>query len=206
MKKKILLGSVCALSLAIVLAAVLLPKRPIVTVCQVAASVIDQAETVSELQQVADTVVVFTPQQQENVTNHYSDGNVSFGYTKTIGTVEQVLSGECAAGDTLCITEGCYTTNLGTVLWTHGGYLPMNPGERYLLFLISYDPSSAYKGMYYPVDMEYGRYVMPHAAPLALSEGETRTAADFELNEYADVDTYSQWYEAVFALYPELTQ
>lgn len=204
MKKKVILGIVCILSL--VLAVVLLPRRTFLSVRQLAASRIDFAQTVSELQQVADAVVVFTPQRQENVTNRYSDGNVSFGYTKTTGTVEQVLSGDCVAGDSICITEECYTTNLGTVLWTQGGYLPMNPGERYLLFLVAYRPGSTYEGMYYPVDLEYGRYVMPQAVPLALDQSEAGTAADFHLNEYADLETYRQWYEEVFALYPELVR
>ena len=61
-----------------------------------------------ELQTASDLVVVFTPQSHETVLKRYSDGNVQFGYTKTTGRVEEVLSGEVSAGDTIVITEECY--------------------------------------------------------------------------------------------------
>jgi DNA-directed RNA polymerase specialized sigma24 family protein len=49
---------------------------------------------VSQLQEVSDLIVVFTPETQENVLSRYSDGNVASGYTKTTGQVTQVLKGQ----------------------------------------------------------------------------------------------------------------
>ena len=113
-----------------------------------AADRITQAESVSQLQEVSDLIVVFTPERQENVRSYFSDGNVSGGYTRTTGTVLQVLKGE--PPEQLVITEECYLVD--NVLWTQGGYLPMQEGESYLLFLTAYDRDSVYAGMYFPTE------------------------------------------------------
>lgn len=77
------------------------------TVYQISADRLTQAATVSQLQEVSDLIVVFTPETQENVLSRYSDGNVSSGYTRTTGRVSQVLKGQ--APEQLVITEECYT-------------------------------------------------------------------------------------------------
>ena len=64
------------------------------TVQRMAADRITQAESVAQLQEVSDLIVVFTPERQENILSYFSDGNVSGGYTRTTGTVSQVLKGE----------------------------------------------------------------------------------------------------------------
>ena len=64
------------------------------TVQQMAADRITQAESVAQLQEVSDLIVVFTPERQENILSYFSDGNVSGGYTRTTGTVSQVLRSE----------------------------------------------------------------------------------------------------------------
>ena len=64
------------------------------TVYQISADRLTQAATVSQLQEVSDLIVVFTPETQENVLSRYSDGNVSSGYTRTTGRVSQVLKGQ----------------------------------------------------------------------------------------------------------------
>lgn len=163
------------------------------------------AESVTELQTVSDAIVVFTPTGRENVLSYYSDGNVSSGYTKTNGTVSEVLKGEVSVGDTLWITEECYTTDNGTVLWTQQGYLPMQDGESYLLFLMRYPEESniVYGGMYYPTDLEYGKYVLPgnEAAAALISE---KTEKNFEVGSGGDLENYIEWYDEVALLYPAL--
>ncbi len=155
-----------------------------------------------ELQTASDLVVVFTPQSHETVLKRYSDGNVQFGYTKTTGRVEEVLSGEVSAGDTIVITEECYLS--GSVLWTQQGYLPTETGDSYLLFLRAYpETSKNYKGMYYPVDLEYGKYLLS-------SGGENRSAAahstgaQLQVGPDGDLDTYLAWYAFVQERYPEV--
>ena len=55
------------------------------TVQRMAADRITQAESVAQLQEVSDLIVVFTPERQENILSYFSDGNVSGGYTRTTG-------------------------------------------------------------------------------------------------------------------------
>ena len=95
------------------------------TVQRMAADRITQAESVAQLQEVSDLIVVFTPERQENILSYFSDGNVSGGYTRTTGTVSQVLKGE--PPEQLVITEECYLAD--NVLWTQGGYLPHAGGR-----------------------------------------------------------------------------
>lgn len=166
------------------------------TVYQISADRLTQAATVSQLQEVSDLIVVFTPETQENVLSHYSDGNVSTGYTRTTGQVTQVLKGQAPAQ--LVITEECYTAD--DALWTQGGYLPMETGKPYLLFLTAYDDGSDYAGMYYPTELERGKYPLGQALTTADS------AAQWQVYSL-DGDTlsdYQSWYRQVSALYPDL--
>lgn len=155
-----------------------------------------------DLQPVSDLIVVFTPEEQENILQYYNDGLVAFGYTKTTGIVLQVLKGDVAVGDEICITEECYTTDSDTILWTQGGYLPMKPEGEYLLFLKAYDADDPdYAGMYFPVDLEYGKYTLDNGGATSwMVSREDR----FEVAETGDLDKYVQWREYVFDLYPEL--
>ena len=166
------------------------------TVRQMAADRITQAESVSQLQEVSDLIVGFTPERQENVLSYFSDGNVSGGYTRTTGTVSQVLKGE--PPEQLVITEECYLVD--NVLWTQGGYLLMQEGESYLLFLTAYDAGSDYAGMYYPTELERGKY------PLGQDLTTADSAAQWQVYSL-DGDTlsdYQSWYRQVSALYPDL--
>ena len=166
------------------------------TVQQMAADRITQAESVAQLQEVSDLIVVFTPERQENVLSYFSDGNVSGGYTRTTGTVSQVLKGE--PPEQLVITEECYAAD--DALWTQGGYLPMETGKPYLLFLTAYPDGSDYAGMYYPTELERGKYPLGQALTTADS------AAQWQVYSL-DGDTlsdYQSWYRQVSALYPDL--
>lgn len=173
-----------------------------VKINQLAASRFTLAEAAENLPEISDLIVVFTPESQENVLTKYPDGNVSVGYTKTSGIASQVLSGSVSEGDSILITEECYTTDSGSVLWTQDGYLPMNIGESYLLFLKAYDEDSAYAGMYFPVDLEYGKYVLQ--LPAAMSSETSYTIDQLEIGPYGDLDHYIEWFEAVQALYPDI--
>lgn len=167
------------------------------TVRQMAADRITQAESVSRLQEVSDLIVVFTPERQENVLSYFSDGNVSGGYTRTTGTVSQVLKGE--PPEQLVITEECYLVD--NVLWTQGGYLPMQEGESYLLFLTAYDRDSVYAGMYFPAELEKGKYPLTDE-PLTASD--SADAWEVYVIEADDLHDYQDWYQQITALYPEL--
>ena len=162
-----------------------------------AADRITQAESVSQLQEVSDLIVVFTPERQENVLSYFSDGNVSGGYTRTTGTVSQVLKGE--PPEQLVITEECYLAD--NVLWTQGGYLPMQEGESYLMFLTACDRDSVYAGMYFPTELEKGKYPLTDE-PLTASD--SADAWEVSVIEGDDLHDYQDWYQQITALYPEL--
>ena len=151
----------CLLALALVMLTACGARQQ--TVHRLSADRVTQAATVSQLQEVSDLIVVFTPETQENVLSRYSDGNVSTGYTRTTGQVTQVLKGQAPAQ--LVITEECYTAD--DALWTQGGYLPMETGKPYLLFLTAYDDGSDYAGMYYPTELERGKYPLGQALTTA---------------------------------------
>ena len=167
------------------------------TVQRMAADRITQAESVAQLQEVSDLIVVFTPESQENVLSYFSDGNVSGGYTRTTGTVSQVLKGE--PPEQLVITEECYLVD--NVLWTQGGYLPMQEGESYLLFLTAYDRDSVYAGRYFPTELEKGKYPLTDE-PLTASD--SADAWEVSVIEGDDLHDYQDWYQQITALYPEL--
>ena len=183
----------CLLALALVMLTACGARQQ--TIHRLSADRVPQAATVSQLQEVSDLIVVFTPETQENVLSRYSDGNVSSGYTRTTGRISQVLKGQ--APEQLVITEECYTAD--DALWTQGGYLPMETGKPYLLFLTAYDDGSDYAGMYYPTELERGKYPLGQALTTADS------AAQWQVYSL-DGDTlsdYQSWYRQVSALYPE---
>ena len=164
-----------------------------------------RASTVDELRSVSDLIVVFTPENQENVLYYFDDGVVATGHTRTSGVVSEVLKGDVSAGDTIVITEECYTTEDGSVLWTQQGYLPMQDGKRYLLFLTRYsEKRTVFAGMYYPTELEYGKYLLREDGGTETMTNGMGTADDFEIGPYGDLEKYSSWYGQVAELYPEL--
>lgn len=185
----------CLLALALVMLTACGARQQ--TVHRLSADRLTQAATVSQLQEVGDLIVVFTPETQENVLSRYSDGNVSSGYTRTTGRVSQVLKGQ--APEQLVITEECYT--LDDALWTQGGYLPMEKGRSYLLFLTAYPSGSDYAGMYYPTELELGKYPLTDQ-PLTASHA--AGAWQVYSPDGSALSQYQSWYQQVAALYPDL--
>lgn len=185
----------CLLALALVMLTACGARQQ--TVHRLSADRLTQAATVSQLQEVSDLIVVFTPETQENVLSRYNDGNVSSGYTRTTGRVSQVLKGQ--APEQLVITEECYT--LDDALWTQGGYLPMEKGRPYLLFLTAYPSGSDYTGMYFPTELELGKYPLTDQ-PLTASDA--AGAWQVYSPDSSTLSQYQSWYQQVAALYPDL--
>ena len=192
-RTKVLLS--CLLALALVMLTACGARQQ--TVHRLSADRVTQAATVSQLQEVSDLIVVFTPETQENVLSRYSDGNVSSGYTRTTGRVSQVLKGQ--APEQLVITEECYT--LDDALWTQGGYLPMEKGQSYLLFLTAYPGDSDYAGMYYPTELELGKYPLTDQPLTASDPVDTWQVYS---PDSSTLSQYQSWYQQVAALYPDL--
>ena len=185
----------CLLALALVMLTACGARQQ--TIHRLSADRLTQAATVPQLQEVSDLIVVFTPETQENVLSRYSDGNVSSGYTRTTGRVSQVLKGQ--APEQLVITEECYT--LDDALWTQGGYLPMEKGRSYLLFLTAYPSGSDYAGMYYPTELELGKYPLTDQPLTASDPVDTWQVYS---PDSSTLSQYQSWYQQVAALYPDL--
>ncbi|MCH5191653.1 MAG: hypothetical protein J1F23_05760 [Oscillospiraceae bacterium] len=173
------------------------------TVRQIHIDRVPIAASVSQLQEVSDLIVVVEPESRETKLQYYDDGNVSVGYTETVCRVERVLHGKVPEGDTVRVTEECYRSKDG-VLWTQQGYLPMKDGERYLLFLSAYGEDSAYAGMFFPIDLEYGKYVLPNGQFAA--ENIKTSAKVLQVGEATDLSKYEQWYQEIRDIYSELFQ
>ena len=128
------------------------------------------------------------------------DQNIILGYTKTIATILDVVKGDIEQGQKISITEECYTTDFNSVLWTQEGYLPMKQGNQYLLFLKAYEETSDYSGMYYPIDLEYGKYLIPQAA-FASEVEPSYTAEQLQVGDETDLDNYVEWYQTIVGFY-----
>lgn len=171
------------------------------TVNQVMADRILLAESPDQLEEVSDLIVLAEPQDGKNVLIRDSDdNNIILGYTKTTAVVLQVLKGDISEGQKINITEECYTTNLNSVLWTQEGYLPMEKGGNYLLYLKAYPQDSEYQGMYFPVDLEYGKYLIPQTAVVSDSL-ESYTAEQLQVGEETDITKYTEWYQEIAGSY-----
>ena len=191
---------VCILSIALVLAGCTSEKGSEKEVSQLFTERSVLAERAENLTDVSDLIIVFIPEKQENVMLYGNDGVAAFGYTETTGTVKQVFKGTISNDEELRITEECFTVD--SVLWTQGGYLPMQQGKQYLLFLKAYEEDSpAYSGMYYPVDLEYGKYLLD--TPSGISAWSMRKTERFEVGNITDIDKYSEWRDYVYKIYPE---
>lgn len=171
------------------------------TVNQVLADRLTLANSVSQMEELSDLIVLVTPKAQENVLiKDPVDNNVITGYTKTTATVLDVIKGNVTEGQEILITEECYTTNLKSVLWTQQGYLPMEDGDNYLLYLKAYTDDSSYNGMYFPIDLEYGKYVIPQTSPISAMTT-TYTAEQLQIGVETDAAKYGEWYQQVVSSY-----
>lgn len=118
------------------------------------------APTYADLQNVSDIVVKATviPGKENKLITAY-DGTVVFGYTITQLNVTEVFKGNINEDYPINITEEYYTlSGNGNEVYTQGNYMPAQESGEYIFFLKAYDSTSPYAGMYFPVDLEYGKY------------------------------------------------
>lgn len=118
------------------------------------------APTYADLQNVSDIVVKATViPGKENKLITADDGTVVFGYTITQLNVTEVFKGNINEDYPINITEEYYTlSGNGNDVYTQGNYMPAQESGEYIFFLKAYDSTSPYAGMYFPVDLEYGKY------------------------------------------------
>lgn len=121
------------------------------------------ADSFDELQNGSDLIIKATIlTDKENKLDVLDDGSVIFGYTITQLQVEDVYYGATSINDIIKITEEYYVTDLpiGKTINTQGNYLPAKVGNQYIFFLKKYHDDTRYKGMYFPIDLENGKYLI----------------------------------------------
>ena len=156
------------------------------------------ANSFEELETISDVIVKATVAEgKENITKTMQgDSNLIYnGYTKTVLVIDKVLKGDVAS-DELIITEEYYTLYVDneTQIWSQGNYLPAEEGNTYLFFLKQYEDSSEYAGMYYPIDLEMGKY------PISGTEKLT-SVGEFELKPESETTRYEEWYQIAYDKY-----
>ncbi len=115
---------------------------------------------------------------------------VLFGYTLTKIKVEEVYKGEVDE-NTVSITEEYYKENFifGKTLFTQGAYVPAKVGSSYIFFLKKYGDDTSYEGLYWPIDLEYGKYLVNKKT---ISNLESMTYKEIEVSENVDTN-YVEW-------------
>lgn len=148
------------------------------------------APTYADLQNVSDIVVKATViPGKENKLITADDGTVVFGYTITQLNVTEVFKGNINEDYPINITEEYYTlSGNGNEVYTQGNYMPAQESGEYIFFLKAYDSTSPYAGMYFPVDLEYGKYSVDLAETFT-------TPANASAAEYEVIDLDEKYVE-----------
>lgn len=157
-----------------------------------AADRLQLAPTYDDLEVASDIIVKATViPGKENKIIEADDGTIVFGYTITQLDISEVFKGNAIEGGTITITEEYYTlANNSNIIYTQGNYMPAQENGEYIFFLKAYDESSPYTGMYFPVDLEYGKYSVNLAggmvAPASASTSELEIiSSDTKYVEFA---------------------
>lgn len=121
------------------------------------------ANNYEQLKQESDLIVqAKVLKGKDNKLDYDSDGSVLFGYTLTHLQIEEVYKGDVSVDEVIDITEEYYITTrgIGKTIWTQGQYAPANENHEYIFFLKKYGDDTRYKDMFFPIDLENGKYVV----------------------------------------------
>lgn len=204
MKKRIIIGVIACITVILAVGIAFRGSKKIVY-NTIEAERIVLADDFEALEEVSDLIVrarVLPGKENILVKAPNSEDAVLYGYTVTELEILEIFKGD-SAGAALTITEEYYTIQdiSGTVVWTQGNYLPAREGEEYVFFLKAYDQGSKYEGMYFPVDLENGKYVTELSETAAIQKEAPALAEIYELKSYENVEEYQRWYEQVAAKY-----
>ena len=199
MKKKIIIG-ICA----ILLLASVIYYNSNTNIKNIVADRKIIANNVAELNNESDLIIKATvlPNKENILINDDNDGTVKFGYTVTRLKITQVLKGDIS-DETIKITEEYYTTRelSGKSIWTQGYYLPAKENKEYIFFLKKYADTSNYAGMYFPIDLEKGKYKF--IKNLDTDSTENLSAKDLDISDKTNVKEYKEWYKEVMKEYKD---
>ena len=160
------------------------------------------ATSVNSLKAISDIIVVaHVDRAGENTLIRAETGDIISGYTNTTITVDAAFKGNIQIDNSIVVTEECYTTALGTIFWTQQGYMPMQTGSKYILFLKAYPDDSDFAGKYFPIDLEYGKYVISFELPGNNIEALSNNRQKLEIGEATDLNVYFEWYYSIMSEY-----
>ena len=123
------------------------------------------ASNFDELEQQSDLIIFAEVlPDKENKLDKDQDGFTIFGYTITQLKVVEVLAGNAQPGDVIQITEEYYIKDdgLGKTLTTQENYQPAKENHTYIFYLKKYGDTTWYAGMFFPIDLAYGKYLINH--------------------------------------------
>jgi hypothetical protein len=156
------------------------------------------ASDVDKLNDVSDLVVLATVvNDKENViVKSDIDGHEMFGYTVTTLNIKTIISGELN-DESVKITEEYYESSdlTGKIIWTEGTYKPAKKGRDYIFYLKKYPDDSSYSGMYFPVDLEHGKYAIIKNVKDKTIDG--LSASELDISKKSDLKEYKKWYKYV---------
>ncbi len=201
MKKKILLVCSC---LSIFLLGTIVLDKTIVNYNLIQADRITEARDFNELEKVSDLIIKATVLPgKENILDMTDKGRVYFGYTHTKIQINDVYYGNVSKDDIINITEEYYITDstIGKSINTQGNYMPAKEGKKYIFFLKKYDNSTRYKDMYYPIELEKGKYLINDKTK-DISSLNTLLNKDLEIGP-KDSTEYKEWFKKVKEKYDE---
>jgi len=117
------------------------------------------AKSFDELEEKSNLIIEGTVQpEKQNILDKLKDGTINFGYTITKIKVDRVIKGDLKAGEIVSITEEYYT--VGRDIYVQGNYIPAKEGKKYILYLTKYDEQIRFSGLYFPTDLEKGKYLV----------------------------------------------
>lgn len=157
------------------------------------------ANDVNQLIKESDLIVRATvlPNKENVLIYDKTDNSVTFGYNITQLEINEILKGK-TTDQTIKITEEYYITNdiKGKTLWTQGAYMPAKENKEYLFFLKKYSNNDLnYSGMYFPIDLEKGKYVLD--GDIDLNSIDDISEEKLEVFNTIDSKNYKKFYKEV---------
>jgi hypothetical protein len=165
------------------------------TIRQIDADRMILANTFEELVEVSDLIVKakVLPGKENKV-----QSQEACGYTLTKLQILETFKGDVATDEIVTITEEYYQDKDG--IWIDGNYLPANENQEYIFFLMKYGAKSYWSGMYYPTDLERGKYSLKDS--ILDNPDSIDTLSDADLEIWKDPNNeYRQWYKQVIEKY-----
>lgn len=160
------------------------------------------APNFTQLEAVSDLIIKATIlPEKENKLDVTEKGIPYFGYTLTKIRIDDVYYGNVSKDDILTITEEYYITDapIGKLIHTQENYMPAKIGQQYIFFLVKYPYDTRYKDMYFPLELEKGKYLISDKTKDAFTIN-ALSNKELEVGK-KDSTEYKKWFKKVIEKY-----